>query len=70
MSNRTGLDGRHRDENGEIRQKNGNTRIETLRKTYGQDFASGHRSDMKLENLLKHENVGTLSELVRKSTRK
>jgi hypothetical protein len=34
MSNRTGLDGRHRDENGEIRQKNGNTRVETLRKTY------------------------------------
>jgi hypothetical protein len=68
MSNRTGLDGRHRDENGEIRQKNGNTRIETLRKTYGEDFASGHRSDMKLENLLKEENVGTLSELLRKGT--
>lgn len=36
-SNHTGLDGRKRDENGEIRQKNGNTLVGTLRKTYGDD---------------------------------
>ena len=39
MTKRTSLDGRYRDLDGEIRQKNGNTRIETLRKTYGEDFA-------------------------------
>jgi hypothetical protein len=33
-----GLDGRHRDENGRISEKHGNTLVDTLRKTYGQDF--------------------------------
>jgi hypothetical protein len=68
MSNHTGLDGRQRDENGGIRQKNGNTLVGTLRKTYGDDFAAGHRSDMKLENLLKQENVDSLSEFRRKGS--
>lgn len=61
-----GLDGRHRDENGQIRQKNGNTRIGTLRETYGDDFAQGHRSDKKLENVLRDENASSLTELVRR----
>ena len=38
-------------ENGETRHKNGNTRVDTLRRTYGDDFARGVRGDMKLENL-------------------
>jgi hypothetical protein len=33
----------------EIRRKNGATRVGTLRKTYGEDFAPGVRSDMKLD---------------------
>jgi hypothetical protein len=70
MSKRNGLDGRQRDEDGEIRHKNGNTKIGTLRRTYGEDFASGHRSDMKLENLLKQEKVETLSELLKKGGEK
>jgi hypothetical protein len=36
-----GLDHRHRDKNGRISQKHGNTLISTLRQTYGQDFARG-----------------------------
>jgi hypothetical protein len=64
-----GLDNRERDKNGEIRHKNSNTLVGTLRETYGTDFASGHRSDMKLVNLLKEENVDTLSELLRKPQR-
>ena len=60
-----GLDQRHRDENGEIRRKNGNTLIETLRETYGDDFAKGRRSDMKLENLLKQTGSNSLSEYLR-----
>lgn len=44
-----GLDGRHRDVNGQIHQKRGDTRIGTLRKEYGVDFAGGARSDMRLD---------------------
>ena len=49
----TGLDDRCRDSNGEIRRKNGTTRVDTLRDTYGEDFAPGVRGDMKLDTLLK-----------------
>jgi hypothetical protein len=46
-----GLDHRCRDQDREIRRKRGDTRIGTLRKTYGPDFASGVRSDMRLDAL-------------------
>jgi hypothetical protein len=48
-----GLDQRHRDKDGEIHRKTGNTRVSTLRKTYGEDFAAGVRGDTKLKNLVK-----------------
>jgi hypothetical protein len=38
---RPGLDDRCRDNNGEIRHKNGATRVRTLRETYGEGFAPG-----------------------------
>lgn len=50
-----GLDGRHRDRNGEISHKRGDTQVGTLRETYGDDFAQGHRSDMRLDTLLREE---------------
>jgi ribonuclease HII len=60
-----GLDGRQRDENGQIREKRGDTRVSTLRQEYGTDFASGYRSDTKLQTV--REDTGkSLSELVRK----
>jgi hypothetical protein len=60
-----GLDGRQRDESGEIREKRGDTRVATLRKEYGPDFAKGFRSDAKLETV--REDTGkSLSELVKK----
>ena len=60
-----GLDGRQRDQNGEIREKRGDTRVATLRKEYGPDFAKGFRSDTKLETV--REDTGkSLSELVKK----
>jgi len=62
MAKQPGLDGRHRDKNGEIHQKMGNARIETLRETYGKDFAEGRRSDMKLENLLKDTGAKSLND--------
>lgn len=67
MAKQPGLDSRHRDLNGEIRQKNGNTRIDTLRKTYGDDFAKGHRGDMKLNTLLDNSGVRSLSEYLKRS---
>jgi hypothetical protein len=62
----SGLDDRCRDNNGEIRRKNGSTRIGTLRQTYGEDFAAGFRGDMKLENLLYRTGAESLSELLKR----
>jgi len=62
----TGLDDRCRDNNGEIRRKNGTTRVDTLRHTYGEDFASDVRGDMKLDTLLKRTGAGSLSELLKR----
>ena len=46
-----GLDGRQRDENGQIREKRGDTRVGTLRQEYGDKFAKGYRSDTKLQTV-------------------
>jgi hypothetical protein len=62
-----GLDNRCRDSSGEIRRKNGNTRVETLRGTYGDDFASSFRSDMKLKTLLERTDAGSLSDYLKRS---
>ncbi len=61
-----GLDDRCRDTNGEIRRKNGSTRVATLRKTYGEGFAPGVRSDMKLDTLLDRRHADSLSDLLKK----
>jgi len=63
---RSGLDERCRDNNGEIRQKNGATRVGTLREMYGEDFARGVRSDMKLDTLLDRTGTASLSQLLKK----
>jgi hypothetical protein len=60
-----GLDDRCRDQNGQIREKNGNTRIDTLRKTYGDDFASGLRGDAHLQTLLDRTGAATLSDYLK-----
>ena len=62
MAKQPGLDGRHRDANGEIHRKMGQTRIATLRKTYGEDFAEGWRADKKLESLLKDTGATSLTD--------
>jgi hypothetical protein len=61
-----GLDDRCRDNNGEIRHKNGSTRVGTLRETYGDSFASDVRSDMKLDTLLERTGAKSLSQLLKK----
>lgn len=64
-----GLDGRHRDEDGRISEKHGNTLVGTLRETYGPDFLPGVPSDTKLETI--RERTGkSLSELVEEQHKK
>jgi len=65
----TGLDARYRDSNGVIRVRNGQTRVSTLRNLYGETFASGIRSDMKLDTLLDRAGVSSLSEFQKKQRR-
>jgi hypothetical protein len=62
MTKQPGLDGRHRDANGQIHHKMGNTHLGTIRETYGDDFAAGRRSDMKLENPLKESGAKSLTD--------
>jgi hypothetical protein len=59
-----GLDGRSRNNNGEIRKKREDTLVRTLRDTYGDDFARGYRSDTELGTVLKREGVTDLSQLL------
>ena len=60
------LDGRHRDDDGRISQKHGNTQVGTLRNTYGPDFAPGYRSDTHLKTVLDNAGAATLSQYLRK----
>jgi hypothetical protein len=64
-----GLDGRHRDKSGRIEQKHGNTRISSLRKEYGENFAKGHRSDAKLSTVLASTGTRSLKEYLEHSKR-
>ncbi|MFY9294886.1 MAG: hypothetical protein WAP03_30015 [Methylorubrum rhodinum] len=61
-----GLDGRHRDQNGQIRQKNSNTLVRTLREQYGDNFAEGYRSDAHLGTVLEREAASSLSDLLKR----
>ena len=63
-----GLDDRMRDQDGEIRKKRSDTKVETLRGTYGPDFAKGYRSDAKLGTVLQREGVDSLDQLLKKKT--
>jgi hypothetical protein len=59
-----GLDGRHRNVDGEIHKKRSDTKLETLRKIYGSDFLAGVRSDAQLGTI--EDRTGkTLAELVK-----
>lgn len=59
-----GLHDRHRDKDGTIARKHGNTLISTLRKTYGAGFARGERDDTKLMDVLDRLDEKSLSQLV------
>jgi hypothetical protein len=59
-----GLDQRHRDKNGEIGKKHGNTLVRTLRKIYGTTFAAGQPETAKLSDVLQHLNDTSLGQLI------
>jgi hypothetical protein len=58
------VDTRHRDKNGEISQKHGNTLIHTLRKAYGPGFAPGFADHAKLRDVLQRLDESSLSHLI------
>jgi len=60
-----GLDGRHRDRDGTISRKHGNTKIGTLRKEFGEHFAEGRRSAMQLKTLLVESGAASLDEYLK-----
>jgi len=59
-----GLHGRHRDKNGEISRKHGNTLIRTLRRIYGPHFAPGHEDSETLGQVLQEMDDRSLTQLV------
>ena len=61
-----GLDGRMRDQDGEIRKKRSDTLVRTLREEYGDGFAPGYRADTKLGTVLQREGLETLDQLRKK----
>ncbi|MDB5609291.1 MAG: hypothetical protein JWP25_6191 [Bradyrhizobium sp.] len=52
---KAGLNNRHRNKDGEISGKHGNTLIRTRRKVYGQNFAAGYPEAEKLSEALLQE---------------
>jgi hypothetical protein len=60
----TGLDGRHRDKDGEIEAKRGDTLVKTLRKTYGDNFLRDWRGDARLDTV-RAETGKDLSQLIK-----
>lgn len=62
MPKQLGLDHRRQDNNGRIRAKNGNTRIDTLRETYGDNFAQAIRGDAHLSTLLERTDAHPILE--------
>ena len=62
--NSTGIDSRHRDANGEISRKHGNTLIKSLRIAYGKDFAAGCDDTQTLAEVLHKLDEPSLTKLI------
>jgi hypothetical protein len=69
MAKQPGLDDRYRDNSGQTREKNSNTRIDTLRDIYGPDFAPGLRGDAHLRTLLDRTGSNSLSDYLKNRNR-
>ena len=64
-----GLAGRHRDANGQISEKHGNTLVRTIRAEYGENKIPGVRSDAKLSTV-RASTGKSLTQLVHPTPRK
>jgi len=62
---KAGLDNRHRNHDGEISHKHGNTLVATLRKIYGQGVAAGYPPTEKLSDVMANLNETSLRQLRR-----
>jgi hypothetical protein len=60
-----GIDARHRDKNGQIGRKHGNTLIKTLRRIYGENFGTGFKDSDKLEDALVELDEPSLTAMLR-----
>jgi hypothetical protein len=58
------LDDRSRNDDGTIREKRGDTRVATLRETYGENFAPGASGNMMLSTLLERMGMPSLHQYV------
>jgi hypothetical protein len=58
------LDNRHRNKNGAIARKHGNTLISTLRFKYGPNFATGESPNIKLIDVLRRLDEPSLGQLI------
>jgi hypothetical protein len=58
------IEDRHRDRNGEISGKHGNTLVATLRKIYGATFAAGEADTAKFQDVLAKLHETSLTQLV------
>jgi hypothetical protein len=59
------IDDRHRNKNGEISKKHGNTLVGTLRRHYGASFAQDCADNEKLSDVLDEMDEPSLSKLLR-----
>ena len=64
VTHKPGLNGRHRNQDGRIRAKRGDTSVDSLRKTYGADFAPGFPGTLPLE-ILRAATGMSLTQLVK-----
>jgi hypothetical protein len=65
MVDQPGLDNRHRDKNGQISRKHGNTLIGTLRRHYGAKVPTELDNDEKLEDVLARYSQQSLSQMLK-----
>jgi hypothetical protein len=65
---RPGPDNRHRTSDAQIREKKGETRIDSLRQIYGDSFAPGIRGDAHLSTLLERTGSNSLSDYLKTTT--
>ena len=67
QSKRPALDNCERDKSAQFLEKTGDTRIDTLRQTYGDSFAPGIRGDAHLSTLLDRTGSNSLSDYLKRT---